>query len=209
MSKDQAGHQDLRGSCQGKLAEDDLSINTTVLETFRGKVRASQTRFNGLILQMGKARPYTGDPFVMTKPPPWGGLGCHPVPRATAQRSSLSHWPRSARAETAGEAQRIPRAGRGAAREVAPPPGLGSLTKFVNTGGGGRAPLRTSEQRGGASAAGRRDHSPDAAKRPEAQSSTPQSAASRREPGMLGHAACGVRAPTVQPAGLPPAPGPE
>lgn len=172
-------------------------------------MRASQTRFNGLILQMGKERPYTGDPFVMSKPPPWGGLGCHPVSRATAQRSSLSHWPRRAGAETAGEARRIPSAGRGAAREVAPPPGLGSLTKFVNTGGGGRAPLRTSERRGGARAAGRRAHSPDAAKRPEAQSSTPQSAAGRRGPGMLGHAACGVPAPAVQTAGLTASPGPE
>lgn len=85
--------------------------------------------------------------------------------------------------------------------KVAPGSGLGSLPKFVNSGSGGRARRRTSEQRGGARAGGRRDHSPEAAKRPEAQSSAPQSAASRRGPSMLGDAARD-RGPAVQTTGL-------
>lgn len=120
----------------------------------------------------------------------------------TPPNALASHWPRRAGAEAAGEAKRIPFAGRGAARVAAHPPRLGSPSKFVNSGGGGRAPLRTSERRGGARAGGRRDHSPEPAKRPEAQSSAPQSAASRRTPGMLGDSERVAQAPTVQTAGL-------
>lgn len=78
-------------------------------------------QFNGLILQMGKERPYIADSFVMCKPPPCGGLGCHPVSQATTQRSCLSHWPKCPGAETAGEAECIPAACRDAAGEKSRP----------------------------------------------------------------------------------------
>ena len=89
-------------------------------------------------------------------------------------------------AETSGEAERIPAGGRDAAGEVAPPHGPGSLPKFVNSRGGGRAPRRTSERRGeeGRGPEGGAIDSPEKAKSPEAQRSAPQSAASRRGPGM-------------------------
>lgn len=135
---------------------------------------------------MGKERPDTADSFVKGKPHPWGQLGCHPVSRVPAPLSSLFRCPERPGAEPAGEAERIPACSRGAAGEVAPPHCPGSLPKFVNSGGGGRAPQRTSERRGeeGRGPEGGAIDSPEAAKTPEAQRSAPQSAASRRGPGM-------------------------
>lgn len=74
---------------------------------------------------------------------------------------------------------------------------LQALLKFVNSRSRGRAPLRTSERRA-EQGRGQRD-SPDAAKRPEAQSSTPHSAASTRESCMLRDAGKGPRAVMLGP----------
>lgn len=74
---------------------------------------------------------------------------------------------------------------------------LQALLEFVNSRGRGRAPLRTSERRA-EQGRGQRD-SPDAAKRPEAQSSTPHSAASTREYCMLRDAGKGPRAQMLGP----------
>lgn len=74
---------------------------------------------------------------------------------------------------------------------------LQALLKFVNSKDRGRAPLRTSERQA-EEGRGQRD-SPDAAKRPEAQSSTPHSAASTRENCMLQDAGNGPHAPMLGP----------
>lgn len=74
---------------------------------------------------------------------------------------------------------------------------LQALLEFVNSRGRGRAPLRTSERRA-EQGRGQRD-SPDAAKRPEAQSSTPHSVASTRENCMLRDAGKWPRAQMLGP----------
>lgn len=124
--------------------------------------RAGRSPFNGLIIQMGKARPHTADSFVRWKPPPWGGLGCHPGSRATARRPGLS--PRS---KLPSAAARTGAAGGGAAGALAgaqpgrwpgrwPRGPAEALRPSLSTAEveGGRAPRRTSEpRRGGARAA--------------------------------------------------------
>lgn len=100
---------------------------------------------------------------------------------ATAQCCSLSHQPKLQSSETAGEAERIPGDRRDTAGEVAPRPCLALCPSLSTLKVEGGRRLRAGEE-----GQGRCDHSPEAAKRPVAHSSTLQSVASRRGPGMLG-----------------------
>lgn len=139
-----------------------------------------------------KGGPTQGIPLLCVSDLPggcWAVTQCpEPPPKALAPISPVTTC---VRVQGQRERPSTPPPQTGAQQGKAPlHPGRASLRKFVNSGGGGRAP-RTSEPRGGARAGARRDHSPEAAKRPEAQSRTPQSAASRRGPGMLGRAGRG------------------
>lgn len=94
---------------------------------------------------MGKERPCTADSFVMVKP--WEWPRCHPVSGATAQRCSLS----PAKTPELGDSRRgraHPRRQAGHSRGSRPSALPGSLPKFVNTEGGGRAPGSERERRG-------------------------------------------------------------
>lgn len=124
----------------------------------------------------------------------WAVTQC-PEPPPNAQASSTGQTP-----TPAGEAESIPAARPGAAREVAPRLSSGSGTKFVNSGGRGRARRRTSERRGeeGRGREGGAMDSPEKAKSPEAQKSAPQSAASRRGHGMVWGRGRGTRRSAVQ-----------
>lgn len=99
--------------------------------------------------------------------------------RPVSKPLSLPQGPGAKRAE----AEIVRLCNRGAAPERIPQ----ALLKFVNSRGGGRAPLRTSERRAeeGRGPKGGAGDSPDAAKRPGAQSNTPHSAASAPESCML------------------------
>lgn len=111
-----------------------------------------------------------------------GRPGCHRVSRVTTQCKSYLSQPQGPRAEsTEARSPLLP---------LSVP--LQALLKFVNSRSRGRASLRTSERRA-EQGRGQRD-SPDAAKRPEAQSSMPHSAASTRETCMLRDAGKGPRA---------------
>lgn len=78
--------------------------------------------------------------------------------------------------------------------------GSPALRPSLSTGSGGRAPRRTSERRGeeGRAREGGAGHSPEAAKRPGAQSSAPHSAANRRGSCIVW--GCGRRAGRSGPA---------
>lgn len=157
-SNEQTGRQRLGGICQGKFGRTSL-LNTRVLETSRWKTRESHAQFNGLILQMGKERPYTADSFVMCKPHPWGPLGCHPVSPVPAQLSSLYHWPRTPgrRDRRRGRAHPRRRAGRGRrSRPSARPRLFAQVCKQWRWREGAAANFRAA-RRGGARARGRRD----------------------------------------------------
>lgn len=157
-SNEQTGRQRLGGICQGKFGWTSL-LNTRVLETSRWKTRESHAQFNGLILQMGRERPYTADSFVMCKPHPWGPLGCHPVSPVPAQLSSLYHWPRTPgrRDLRRGRAHPRRRAGRGRrSRPSARPRLFAQVCKQWRWREGAAANFRAA-RRGGARARGRCD----------------------------------------------------